>query len=220
VELIEELKAELQAGHTEAAIALSAAVADNLSKISNHGRRADAIVKSMLQHSRNTTGKKEKQDLNALMDEFLRLSYHGFRAREKNFNAILETHFDKELGLVDVIPQDMGRVLLNLFNNAFYSVQQKKKQAGDGFQPVVQVRTKRVDGSVIISVRDNGLGIPKKLRDKIYQPFFTTKPTGDGTGLGLSLSYDIITKGHGGHMTMDTREGEFAEFIIDIPDSE
>jgi two-component system, NtrC family, sensor kinase len=220
VELIEELKAELQAGHTEAAIALSAAVEDNLSKISNHGHRADAIVKSMLQHSRNTTGKKEKQDLNALMDEFLRLSYHGFRAKEKNFNATLETHFDKELGLVDVIPQDMGRVLLNLFNNAFYSVQQKKKQAGDGFQPVVRVGTKRVDGWVIISVRDNGLGIPQKLRDKIYQPFFTTKPTGDGTGLGLSLSYDIITKGHGGHMTMNTREGEFAEFIIDIPDTE
>ena len=219
VELIEELKAALEAGHTQEAITLSASIEDNLSKISNHGRRADAIVKSMLQHSRNTTGKKEKQDLNALMDEFLRLSYHGFRAKEKNFNATLETHFDRELGLVDVIPQDMGRVLLNLFNNAFYSVQQKKKQAGEEFQPLVQVGTKRVDGAVIISVRDNGLGIPQKLRDKIYQPFFTTKPTGDGTGLGLSLSYDIITKGHGGHLTMNTREGEFAEFIFDIPDT-
>jgi signal transduction histidine kinase len=194
----------------------------NLEKISHHGKRADAIVKGMLQHSRTSTGKKEPTDINALADEYLRLSYHGLRAKDKLFNAIMETKFDENLPEINVIPQDLGRVILNLFTNAFYSVNEKKKQNIAGYQPTVSVSTCYItlpigEMGVEIRVKDNGLGIPQKVMDKIYQPFFSTKPTGQGTGLGLSISYEIITNAHGGEMTVETKEGEFAEFIIQIP---
>ncbi len=170
----------------------------------------------MLQHSRISTGKKESTDINALADEYLRLSYHGARAKDKTFNATLQTDFDASIEKINIVPQDIGRVLLNLFNNAFYAVMEKKKQAGKNYEPTVSVSTKKVDGKVAIHVKDNGTGIPQKVVDKIFQPFFTTKSTGQGTGLGLSLSYDII-KAHGGEIKVETKEGEVAEFIIQIP---
>ena len=188
----------------------------NEEKINHHGKRADAIVKGMLQHSRSTTGIKEPTDINALADEYLRLSYHGLRANDKSFNATLKTDFDKTIGNINIIPQDIGRVLLNLYNNAFYAVAEKKKQQKEGYEPIVSVSTKKINGVVEIIVKDNGNGIPQKIADKIFQPFFTTKPTGQGTGLGLSLSYDII-KAHGGELKIETKEGEYAEFIIYLP---
>ncbi|MCY7421030.1 MAG: two-component sensor histidine kinase [Chitinophagaceae bacterium] len=227
VELIGEMKEELKAGNAEAVIEIAQDIEKNLYKISHHGKRADAIVKGMLQHSRSSTGKKEPVDINALADEYLRLSYHGLRAKDKNFNATMVTHYDEGIGMVEIVPQDLGRVFLNLYTNAFYSVAAKKKavaQTNPSFDPKVTVITKLVknggeDGEDIvwISVKDNGMGIPQQVLDKIYQPFFTTKPSGEGTGLGLSLSYDIIYKVHNGKMTVDTKEGEYAEFIIQIP---
>ena len=193
---------------------------DNNQKITFHGKRADSIVKGMLQHSRTSTGKKELTDINALADEFLRLSYHGLRAKDKSFNAAMETSFDYNIDQVLIIPQDLGRVLLNLFNNAFYSVNEKKKALNGLFEPKVFVSTAKLDNKIQIIVKDNGSGIPKKIVDKIYQPFFTTKPTGEGTGLGLSLSYDIITKGHGGELKVETKEGEYALFKIILPASD
>ncbi len=174
----------------------------------------------MLQHSRTSTGTKEPTDINGLADEYLRLSYHGLRAKDKEFNANFTTNFDESIGKVEVIPQDIGRVLLNLYNNAFYSVN-KKKNASAGsaeqhYEPLVSVTTKRIGNKVELSIKDNGIGIPKEVLDKVFQPFFTTKPTGQGTGLGLSLSYDII-KAHGGDFKVETKEGEFAEFIIRLP---
>jgi signal transduction histidine kinase len=192
-------------------------IVQNEQKINSHGKRADAIVKGMLQHSRSNTGTKELFDVNALADEYLRLSYHGLRAKDKAFNAKLETHFDESIGKIEIIPQDMGRVLLNLFNNAFYAVDEKKKAMNGLYEPLVSVNTKKENGKVIIRVKDNGNGIPQKVLDKIYQPFFTTKPSGEGTGLGLSLSYDIVTNMHNGEMKVNTAEGEFAEFIIVLP---
>jgi signal transduction histidine kinase len=171
----------------------------------------------MLQHSRTSTGRKEPVDINALADEYLRLSYHGLRAKDKSFNATIETDVDPAVGMVSVAPQDMGRVLLNLFNNALYSVTEKKRREGKGYEPVVRLVTKRMGDKVEITIRDNGQGIPQKLMDKIFQPFFTTKPAGQGTGLGLSLSYDIVTKEHNGQVRVDSREGEYAEFIIELP---
>jgi len=189
----------------------------NQEKINFHGKRADAIVKGMLMHSRTSTGQKELTNINVLADEYLRLSYHGLRARDKSFNATFKTDFDEAIQKINVIPQDIGRAILNLFTNAFYSVTEKKKQLNGEFEPTVSVTTRMVDDKVEVRVRDNGIGIPQKILDKIYQPFFTTKPGGQGTGLGLSLSYDIITKGHGGEMLVETREGEFAEFTISLP---
>ena len=197
----------------------------NLEKILHHGKRADAIVKGMLQHSRSSSGIKEPTDINALADEYLRLSYHGLRAKDKTFNAVLKTDFDTSIGNINIIPQDIGRVLLNLFNNAFYAVdarlneslgQEKNKQSTEGFEPTVSISTKTAGGSIVIAVKDNGNGIPKKVLDKIFQPFFTTKPTGQGTGLGLSLSYDII-KAHGGEIKVETKEGEGTTFTIVLP---
>jgi two-component system NtrC family sensor kinase len=188
----------------------------NLEKVIHHGKRADAIVKGMLQHSRVSTGQKELTDINALADEYLRLSYHGLRAKDKTFNATLQTDFDATIGKINIVPQDIGRVLLNLYNNAFYAVTEKKKQPGEDYEPTVSVSTKKTNGKVEIRVGDNGNGIPQKVLDKIFQPFFTTKPTGQGTGLGLSLSYDII-KAHGGEIKVETKEGEGAEFIIQLP---
>jgi signal transduction histidine kinase len=216
-ELIEEMKKEMLAGNQEEAISLADNVIENEEKINHHGKRADAIVKGMLQHSRSSTGQKEITDINALVNEYLRLSYHGMRAKDKSFNATRHTDFDNSVGKINIIPQDIGRVLLNLFNNAFYSVTEKKKHQTEGYEPIISVSTKRISDKVEIRVRDNGIGIPQKVLDKIYQPFFTTKPTGEGTGLGLSLSYDIITKEHNGTIKANTKEGEFAEFIIQLP---
>jgi two-component system NtrC family sensor kinase len=216
-ELIEEMQSELQIGNTNEAITISNDIKENEEKINQHGKRADAIVKGMLQHSRTSSGQIEPTDINDLANEYLRLSYHGLRAKDKSFNATIKTNLDSGTGKINVVPQDIGRVFLNLFNNAFYSVTEKKKQKGEGYEPVVTLITKKLAGKVEIRIRDNGLGIPQKIIDKIYQPFFTTKPTGQGTGLGLSLSYDIVTKEHKGQINLQTREGEYAEFIIELP---
>jgi signal transduction histidine kinase len=192
-------------------------IAQNHEKILYHGKRADTIVKSMLQHSRTNTEQKEETDINALADEYLRLSYHGLRAKDKNFNAVFETSLDPAVGKIKVIPQDIGRVVLNILNNAFYAVSEKKKTAGESYQPSVRVSTKRSGNQVIMEIMDNGNGMPESVREKIFQPFFTTKPTGKGTGLGLSLSYEIVTKGHGGSLEVESKEGEMTRFIIKLP---
>ncbi|WP_062543036.1 two-component regulator propeller domain-containing protein [Rufibacter tibetensis] len=217
VELLEEMQEELQRGETEEALVIASGVKENLQKISHHGKRADSIVKGMLQHSQNNSGQKAPTDLNALVDEYLRLSYHGLRARDKSFNAELVTDFDGTLPKIEVVAQDLGRVFLNLFNNAFYAVQQKKKAEGSGFHPQVSVKTKITEHGVLIEVSDNGIGIPVGIQNKILQPFFTTKPTGEGTGLGLSLSYDIIVKGHGGGLKIDSQEGAYTTFSVTLP---
>ncbi len=219
-ELLTELRAERLKPNAERDESLEANIINdvitNEEKINHHGKRADAIVKGMLQHSRTNTGQKEPTDINALADEYLRLSYHGLRAKDKDFDANFKTDFDEHIGKIEVVPQDIGRVLLNLFNNAFYSVNEKKKLLNGTFEPLVTITTKRTDGKVEIVVKDNGPGIPQNVLDKIFQPFFTTKPTGQGTGLGLSLSYDII-KAHGGELKVETKEGEGSEFIIQLP---
>ena len=171
----------------------------------------------MLQHSRNSTGEKQLTNMNVLADEFLKLSYHGLRAKDKTFNAEMITHFDVHLPKINVVQQDIGRVLLNLFNNAFYAVSQKAKNAGAAHKPQVTVTTSTDNGQLIIKVKDNGIGIPDAIKEKIMQPFFTTKPTGEGTGLGLSLSYDILVKGHGGKIEVRSKEGEYSEFTITLP---
>jgi two-component system, NtrC family, sensor kinase len=191
-------------------------IKENEEKINHHGKRADAIVKGMLQHSRSTAGVKELTNINALADEYLRLAYHGLRAKDKEFNAAMETNFDESIGNVNIIPQEIGRVLLNLFNNAFYAINEKKKSGVENYEPGVLVSTKKTGDKVILTVKDNGNGIPQNIVDKIFQPFFTTKPTGVGTGLGLSMAYDII-KAHGGEMKVETKEGEGSEFIIQLP---
>jgi two-component system, NtrC family, sensor kinase len=215
-ELIEDMKKEIDAGNMEQIKNIATDLEQNTEKITHHGKRADAIVKGMLQHSRKSTGQKEPTDINALADEYLRLSYQGLRARDKTFNATLETNFTENLGKISVVPQDMGRVLLNLFNNAFYAVSERGKLGVIGYEPTISVSTKKLNGKMEISIKDNGTGIPEKNLDKIFQPFFTTKPTGQGTGLGLSLSYDII-KAHGGELNVDTKEGIGTEFVIQIP---
>ena len=217
IELLEELDGELKRGEIEEALDISSNIKQNLEKIGFHGKRADGIVKGMLQHSRASSGKKEPTDINALADEYLRLAYHGLRAKDKSFNSEIITYFDEGLPKVDTIPQDIGRVLLNLFTNAFYAVQQKQKTGKGNYQPAVELTTAAKEGFIEIRVRDNGTGIPEHIKDKIMQPFFTTKPTGEGTGLGLSMSYDIIVKGHSGKIDIDTKEGEFTEFTIKLP---
>jgi signal transduction histidine kinase len=191
-------------------------VIGNEEKINHHGKRADAIVKGMLQHSRKSSGQKELTDINALADEYLRLSYHGLRAKDKSFNAEIKTDLDESIGKINIIPQDIGRVLLNLFNNAFYAVNEQKTLNPVSYNPAIFVKTEKCDDKIYISVKDNGNGIPQKILDKIFQPFFTTKPTGEGTGLGLSLSYDII-KAHGGEIKVESKEGEGTEFIVQLP---
>ena len=215
-EMIEEMQAELKAGNTEEAIAISNDLKANEEKISHHGKRADAIVKGMLQHSRSSSGTKEPTDINALADEYLRLSYHGLRAKDKAFNSNFKTDLDASIKKINVVPQDIGRVLLNLFNNAFYAVKEKKQHDLNGYEPSVLLSTKSVDHTVVITVKDNANGIPADAISKIFQPFFTTKPTGQGTGLGLSLSYDIV-KTHGGEISVKTVEGEGTTFIIELP---
>lgn len=217
MELIEEMAEELEKGDKEEAMAIAADIKQNLEKIRHHGQRADGIVKGMLQHSRASSTTKEPTDINKLADEYLRLSYHGLRAKDKSFNANLVTHFGENLPLANMVPQDVGRVLLNLFNNAFYAVQQKQKTAGADFKPTVEVSTAAKGKNLEIKVKDNGIGIPDDIKEKIMQPFFTTKPTGEGTGLGLSLSYDIVVKGHQGKIDITTKEGEYTEFTISLP---
>ena len=202
-ELLDDMKADLHAGKTTEAAEIADDLQVNLQKINHHGQRASAIVKGMLEHSRTSTGTKVATDLNALADEYLRLSYHGLRAKDNSFNATMKTHFDSDLPKIEVIPQDIGRVLLNLINNAFYAVNEKTKQGIQDYSPTVTVSTKKLENAIEISVKDNGNGIPEAIKDKIFQPFFTTKPTGQGTGLGLSLAYDIVTKGHGGTLTVE-----------------
>lgn len=216
VELITEMTEDIDKANYREAKELAHDIMENEKKITFHGKRADGIVKAMLQHSRRSSGQKEPTDINALCDEYLRLSYHGLRAKDKSFNAEFKVEPDETIGKINVIPQDMGRVLLNLFNNAFYAVKQKKIALADGYKPEVDVITEKSDHHVIITVRDNGLGIPKSLIEKVFQPFFTTKSAGEGTGLGLSLSYDII-KAHGGGMKVESREGEGTEFVVQLP---
>jgi len=215
-ELIDEMNDELNKGDIEEAKSISAGIKQNLEKINHHGKRADAIVKGMLQHSRSSSGVKESVDINALTDEYLRLAYHGLRAKDNSFNATMKTDFDDSIGSINIIPQDIGRVLLNMYNNAFFAVTEKQKNAVEGYDPTVSVSTKKVNGELEISVADNGNGIPEKILDKVFQPFFTTKPTGQGTGLGLSLSYDMI-KAHQGKISIKNTPGAGAEFIITIP---
>ncbi|MEP7110617.1 MAG: ATP-binding protein [Ferruginibacter sp.] len=215
-ELIKELRTEVINGNLDEVNAITKDIESNSEKINLHGKRAEAIVKGMLQHSRVSSGQKEPTEINKLADEYLRLAYHGLRAKDKSFNATITTDFDESIERVNMIPQDIGRVLLNLYNNAFYAVSEKKKQQPEGYQPTVSVRTKHLDDNLEIRVQDNGNGIPQKVVEKIFQPFFTTKPTGQGTGLGLSLSYDIV-KAHGGEIKVETKEGEFTEFVILLP---
>ncbi len=215
-ELIAELKVEIDRGDLEEVKAIANDIEENEEKIIHHGKRADSIVKGMLQHSRANTGKKELTDINALMDECVRLSYHGMRAKDKEFNAAIKTDLDDSIGKLNVVPQDISRVLLNLFNNAFYAVHEKKAQLNGAFEPAIFICTKKQNDRVEIYVKDNGNGIPQNIIDKIFQPFFTTKPTGQGTGLGLSLSYDII-KAHGGEIKVESKEGEGSEFYVLLP---
>jgi len=216
-ELIDEMTEQLEKGNAEEAKAIANEVKMSLDKINLHGKRADGIVKSMLQHSRTSNNKKEPTDINVLADEYLRLAYHGLRAKDKSFNAAIKTDYDENIGLIKIISQDIGRVILNLITNAFYAVMEKKKLQPEGYEPTVTVSTKKIDNKIIVEVKDNGTGISQKAIDKIFQPFFTTKPTGQGTGLGLSLSYDIVTKGHGGEIKVETKEGESTGFSVILP---
>ncbi len=221
VEMIDELKAERSKTKNERDDELENEllkdIGQNLEKILYHGKRADAIVKGMLQHSKISSGKKESTNINALSHAYLRLSYHNFKAKENSISVILKTDFDSSIGNINIIQQDIGRVLLNIFNNAFYAVNEKTKLNDEGYKPAISLTTKKIGDAVKIYISDNGNGIPQKVVDKIFQPFFTTKPTGQGTGLGLSLSYDIITKGLGGEITVETQEGEGTAFTILLP---
>jgi two-component system, NtrC family, sensor kinase len=215
-ELISEMNEELAVGNNQLANEIAEDIKQNLEKINHHGKRAADIVKGMLQHSRTSSDQKEPTDVNALADEYFRLAYHGLRAKDKSFNARMNTDFDETIGNINIIPQDIGRVILNLITNAFYVVDEKKKLLKDGYEPAVSVSTKKMNNQISISVKDNGNGIPKHILDKIFQPFFTTKPTGQGTGLGLSLSYDIV-KAHGGELKVETTEGKGSDFVILLP---
>jgi len=214
-DLLSEMKCEMKNGNLTEAESIADAVIENEQKINHHGQRADAIVKGMLQHSRTSSGQKELTDINALCDEYLRLAYHGLRAKDKSFNAETVTDFDSSAGKINIIPQDIGRVFLNLINNAFYAVNERQKTGGESYRPAVSMSTKKIDGKIEIRVSDNGTGIPDSIKEKIFQPFFTTKPTGQGTGLGLSLAYDIV-KAHGGEIKAETKQGEGSEFIVQL----
>ncbi|MBC7902281.1 MAG: HAMP domain-containing histidine kinase [Gemmatimonadaceae bacterium] len=215
-ELLIEMKTALDNGEQDEAREIAEDIISNLEKINHHGKRADGIVKGMLQHSRAGGGQKELTDINVLTDEYLRLAYHGLRAKDKSFNAALNTDYDEHAGLVNMVPQDIGRVILNFITNAFYTVNEKKNQSANGYQPTISVATKKDGSQLRISVADNGAGIPQNVIDKIFQPFFTTKPTGQGTGLGLSLAYDIV-KAHGGEIKVESKVGEGSTFTIKLP---
>ncbi|MDB5062278.1 MAG: histidine kinase [Mucilaginibacter sp.] len=216
IELIDELRKELKDSGKEDVVAIIDNITENIERIHHHGKRADSIVKGMLEHSKVTSGQKELTDINKLADESLRLSYSSLRAKDTSFAAVFETFFDDNITEISLVPQDIARVFLNLFNNAFYSVSEKRKRSGENFKPKVSVTTKRGNDKIEIVIHDNGTGIPQKIVHKIFQPFFTTKPTGQGTGLGLSLSYDII-KAHGGEIKVESVPEESTEFIIKLP---
>ena len=217
-ELLDEMKEEMSEGNYKEVEIIAQSVIQNLDKITEHGNRADGIVKGMLQHSRTSSNEKEETDINLLADEYLRLAFHGLRAKDKSFSANFETDFDPNLPKINIVPQDIGRVLLNLINNAFYAVTARADEEKDeNYKPLVTVSTKKFDDQVLITVKDNGTGIPGDIKEKIFQPFFTTKPTGKGTGLGLSLAYDIITQGHGGALELKTQQDKGTEFSIYIP---
>jgi signal transduction histidine kinase len=216
-ELVEEMKAAAQKGDVTEVTAVANDLLANLDKVVHHGKRADAIVKGMLQHSSAVSPEKELSDINALVDEYLRLAYRGYRSKDQTFNADFTTRFDPAVEKISIVPQDIGRVLLNLFNNAFYALQMKKQQLNGSFVPVIVVSTQKEGNQVHITVKDNGTGMSQKVAEKIFQPFFTTKPSGEGTGLGLSLSYDIITKGHGGSLSVQSVEGKGSEFVVQLP---
>ena len=220
-ELIEELQEEQEKATPDKQLieGILHDLADNMAKMVHHGKRADSIVKGMLMHSRSGSGEKEVVDVNALADEYMRLAYHGLRAKDKSFNASLEKDFQPQVLMARIMPQDFGRVLLNIFNNAFYAVIQRQKEADEAYSPTVQVATRLENDMVEIKIRDNGTGIPDSLRAKIFEPFFSTKPTGQGTGLGLSLSYEIIAQGHGGTLDVESEKNAFTEFTIRIPQS-
>ena len=220
--MIDELKSELATANLQLANEIADNIKDNQQKINHHGKRADAIVKGMLQHSRTSSGQKELTDINALADEYLRLAFHGMKAKDKSFKATTKTEFDNSIGKVSIVPQEIGRVILNLINNAFYAVNEKAKQNIPGYEPLVIVKTSLNPllggrGAVEIKIEDNGNGIPQKNLEKIFQPFFTTKPTGQGTGLGLSLAYDVVTKGHRGELKVETTEGIGTRLIVQLP---
>ncbi|MDB4303426.1 HAMP domain-containing histidine kinase, partial [Desulfosarcina sp.] len=217
-ELMEEIIEEIEKGNLNEVKDIVKDLINNEEKINHHGKRADAIVKGMLQHSRTSTNEKEFTDINELADEYLRLAFHGLRAKDKNFNADFKVKLDETIPKIKIIPQDIGRVLLNLINNAFYAVSSKTSATENrNYKPIVLVSTKKIENHIEVRVNDNGDGIPDEIKEKIFQPFFTTKPTGEGTGLGLSLAYDIIKKGHGGELKVETKEGEGTTFLISIP---
>jgi signal transduction histidine kinase len=216
-ELLEELELANEKGDRAEVNIIAADLKANQEKIHHHGRRADSIVKGMLQHAKSTTGRREPTDLNALVEQYLRLAYHGYRTKDQSFQADISTHYDPLLTTVELVPQEVGRVLLNLFNNAFYAASKKKEQLNGTFEPTVTVSTKKAGSNILITVKDNGTGMPPKIAEKVFQPFFTTKPTGEGTGLGLSLSYDIVTKGHGGKLSVRSTEGVGSEFVVTLP---
>jgi signal transduction histidine kinase len=217
LELLEELEEEIAGGNIALAKQLTKDARENESRVAHHGKRADAIVKGMLQHARASTGEKQPTNINQLVEEHLRLSYHGYQAKDKDFHADVSASYDPSIGHMSLVPQEVGRVLLNLLNNAFYAVSEKKRQLNGTYQPCVQVSTIKKGDRIIIIVKDNGTGMPEHLINKVFQPFFTTKPTGEGTGLGLSLSYDIVTNGHGGNLSVVSKEGEGSEFIVQLP---
>jgi signal transduction histidine kinase len=216
-ELLNEIKEELEKNDKEEILAILEDLKGNLEKINHHGKRADSIVKGMLLHSRGTSGEKSPTDINNLLDEYVNLAYHGMRAKDKEFNITIEKDYDKSIGKINVVPQDISRAFLNIINNGCYAAYDRKKKSGEDFSPMIKISTKNLTNEVEVRIKDNGSGIPEKIKDKIFQPFFTTKPTGEGTGLGLSLTYDIVTKAHGGELKVETKEGEGAEFVIKLP---
>ncbi|WP_026880454.1 sensor histidine kinase [Hymenobacter norwichensis] len=221
VELVDEVKEEVlnKLPEPEKAVAteLLTSLGDNLHRILQHSHRAGAIVTGMLLHARNTTSERQPTDLNALVDQYLRLAYQGIRAKNKSFNTAIVSNLTAQIEPINVAAQDIGRVLLNLFNNAFYALQKRQQQQDAGYQPELRVSTQLINNHFELRVWDNGIGIPLLAQEKIYQPFFTTKPTGEGTGLGLSISYDIVTQGHDGTLTFETKEGEYTEFVMRLP---
>ena len=224
MELVEELREDLEkqkeklgASDFEELEEILSSLEQNAKKINEHGKRADSIVHSMLQHSRGKSGERQETDINAMLEEDLNLAYHGLRAQDSAFNVTMETDLDKSIEKMNIVPQNVSRVFLNIITNGFYEVHRKKRENGEAFVPRVSVHSKNLDKRVEIRIRDNGDGIPESIRDKLFNPFFTTKPTGQGTGLGLSLSYDIIAKEHQGDITFESKEGEYTEFIITLP---
>jgi signal transduction histidine kinase len=218
-ELLDEIKTELDNKNNKEVKELIEDLKNNLERINQHGNRADSIVKNMLLHSRGTAGEKVLTDINELLDQYVALAYHGLRAQDKEFNITIEKDYDRSIEKINIVPQDISRVFLNIINNACYAAHDKKKKTSDDFSPVLNVSTRNQNGKVEIRIKDNGNGISASIKEQIFNPFFTTKPAGEGTGLGLSLSYDIVTKVHGGELKFESEEGKFTEFTITLPKS-